>query len=119
MKISQESQDRQNAAIESVQGYKFSSLDAIAESRFYRAHSLGRSPSTAEAPKTRLTQFLKTLVNWLAGESGIGSEPKVTWKRDRQGRSYYEVIDSMRHQTHKFDTAQATRIWLESRYNQP
>jgi hypothetical protein len=40
-------------------------------------------------------------------------EPKVSWKRDRQGRSYFQIYDPFTEKYHCFDSEQNALIWLE------
>lgn len=43
----------------------------------------------------------------------ISQEPKVTWKRDRQERSYFEIYDPYTEKYHHFDSEQDALIWLD------
>ncbi|NJL20859.1 MAG: hypothetical protein HC895_08660 [Leptolyngbyaceae cyanobacterium SM1_3_5] len=40
-------------------------------------------------------------------------EPKVTWRRDRWGRSYLEIYDFSTKKHYRFDSEQDARIWLD------
>jgi hypothetical protein len=40
-------------------------------------------------------------------------EPKVTWKRDRQGRSYFQIYDPFTEKYYYFDSKQNALIWLD------
>lgn len=64
-----------------------------------------------------LVQQLSGLCQALVSFSEGSQEPKVTWKRDRRGYTYFEVYDPMTEKHHRFDSEQNVRIWLErSRY---
>jgi hypothetical protein len=43
-------------------------------------------------------------------------EPKIYWKRDRQGNSYYEVYDPLTRQRQNLASVREVRAWLEQRY---
>lgn len=45
--------------------------------------------------------------------SKTSQEPKVIWKRDRRGYSYFEVYDPMTQKHYRFDSEQSVRIWLD------
>ncbi|NJR55466.1 MAG: hypothetical protein HC768_13400 [Acaryochloris sp. CRU_2_0] len=62
----------------------------------------------------QLNKLSQVLVSFLEGSQ----EPKVTWKRDRRGYTYFEAYDPMTGKHHHFDSEQSVRIWLDrSRYS--
>lgn len=63
----------------------------------------------------QLSGLCQALVSFLAGSQ----EPKVTYKRDRQGYTYFEVYDPMTEKHHRFDSEQNVRIWVDQSRHQP
>jgi hypothetical protein len=52
---------------------------------------------------------------WIDALTG-NREPQIFHRRDGQGHSYLEVYDPTTSKTHRFETTQEVRIWLERRY---
>jgi hypothetical protein len=59
----------------------------------------------------QLNGLCQALVDFLEGSQ----EPKIIWKRDRRGYTYFEVYDPMTEKHHRFDSEQNVRIWLDRR----
>lgn len=57
------------------------------------------------------------LCGLMLGEGSMGvPQPRVTWRRNGRGHSFYEVYDPASDETHRFETVAETRVWLETRY---
>lgn len=57
------------------------------------------------------------LCGLMLGEGSMGlPQPRVTWRRNGGGQSFYEVYDPASDETHRFETVAETRVWLETRY---
>jgi hypothetical protein len=59
-----------------------------------------------------LGRVKKTIATWVVQTS----EPKVSEKRDRQGRLYYQVYDPVSNSSATFGSEAEIRAWLEQRY---
>lgn len=45
-----------------------------------------------------------------------GSEPRVYWRRDRNGKSYFKIYDPVTRETVYCDSQTEARAYLEQRY---
>lgn len=45
------------------------------------------------------------------------NEPKIEFKRDRHGNSYWKVYDFTTNQSYAFGSEQDVRAWIENRYH--
>jgi hypothetical protein len=70
------------------------------------------TPTTSIVQPWQKASLWQRWIKALAGDR----EPRVFHRRDRQGHSYLEVYDPTTRKTHRFDTAQEVRVWLERRY---
>lgn len=75
--------------------------------------SLSRIPLKRRRLNQQIARLWQVFISVLSHEL----EPKVTWKRNRQGVSYLRLYDPRTGQHHYFASEQEARIWLEqSRY---
>lgn len=71
-----------------------------------------RSLATPIADST--PSFWERLVAFLCGTSH--SEPRIQQRCDRTGQLYWSVHDPITQESHRFDSADEVRSWLDQRY---
>jgi hypothetical protein len=59
-----------------------------------------------------LGRVKKAIATWIVQTS----EPKVSERRDRKGRLYYQVYDPVSNSSAAFGSESEIRAWLEQRY---
>jgi hypothetical protein len=64
----------------------------------------------------RLHQHCLNFWDTLIRSSVANREPKVDWKRDRQGNTYLEIFDPTTEMHWYFQSEQEARVWFDQRY---
>ena len=63
-----------------------------------------------------LSKSIHVLGRFIRSSLIYSSDPKVVWKRDRQGLVYLQAYDPRTNSYHYFSSEQDVRIWIEQRY---
>lgn len=89
------------------------SEDTVAKSRRLASAQLREPLSKTSLNRDFLVKQYDRLYQLFLRFAVVSQEPKVTWKRDRQGRSHFQIYNPSTEKYHYFDSEQDALIWLD------